>query len=424
MNDRRPLAPVVCLTLAAVLLPGSAIAQTTNDFFNDQTLHRIDLLVNSLDWEKLKANFQENDYYPANLTWQGQIVRNIGIRSRGGGSRSGVKPGLRVDFDRYATDQTFLGLKSFVLDNLTQDPTGIRERVAMRFYERMGLPAPREAHVQLYVNNEFAGLYAIVESIDKDFLGRVFGGVAGDVENDGHLYEYEWSYNWYFSYLGPDLGAYAQLFDPTTHENASAFELYSPIEAMVRAVNESSDATFVAAVTPYLDLPTFVRHVAAQSFLAEWDGILGYAGMNNFYLYRFESSTQSRFIAWDADNSFFAVDYPVTSGEDANVLMRRVMQVPELRALFYATLAEAAALAMEPVAGTGMGWLEWEVSRQYNQVAATMLADPFKPYPNEQFASGVEGLVFFARQRAAFVLSSLPTTATAAARRIASVRQR
>jgi spore coat protein CotH len=416
--------PFCCLILAAFLLPASATAQTTSDLFSDETLYRIDLLVNSRDWEKLRANFQVNDYYPADLAWRGQTVRNIGIRSRGGGSRSGVKPGLRVDFNRYATGQTFLGLKSVVLDNLTQDPTGLRERVAMLFYQRMGLPAPREAHVQLYVNNTFAGLYAIVESIDKDFLGRVFGGTAGDIENDGYLFDYEWLYEWYFNYLGPDLDAYAALFDPATHENASAFELYAPIEAMVRAINQSSDTAFVSAVAPYLDLRAFVRHVAAQSFVAEWDGILGYAGANNFYLYRLEDSLQSRFIAWDADNAFYAFDYPITAGHDANVLMRRVMQVPELRALYYAVLAEGAALAMEPVPGTGMGWLEWEIARQQDLIAWTMQADPVKPYSNEQFAAGVEGLRTFARERAAFVLASVATTGAAASRRMPVVQQR
>ena len=51
-----------------------------------------------------------------------------------------------MDFDRYTTSQTFLGLKSFILDNLTQDPSGIRERVAMRFYERMGLTVDVPEH--------------------------------------------------------------------------------------------------------------------------------------------------------------------------------------------------------------------------------------------------------------------------------------
>ena len=123
-------------------------------------LQRIELWLNESDWAKLKAAFQENTYYPADVTWNGQTVRNVGIRSRGLGSRSATKPGLRVDFDRYSSGQQFLGLKSFVLDNLTQDLSGIKETVAMRFFTRLGIPAPRETHTRLFVNGRYAGLYA------------------------------------------------------------------------------------------------------------------------------------------------------------------------------------------------------------------------------------------------------------------------
>ena len=137
---------------------GSAAAQTSDDFFNPEVLQRVDLWMNSTDWAKLKAAFQENTYYPADVTWNGQTVRNVGIRSRGLGSRSSAKPGLRVDFDRYSDKQTFLGLKSFVLDNLTQDKSGIRETVAMRFLTRLGIPTPRETHTKLYINGTYSGL--------------------------------------------------------------------------------------------------------------------------------------------------------------------------------------------------------------------------------------------------------------------------
>ena len=395
-----------CLLLALLAAPSLADAQGFEDLFNTAALQRLDLLVNSRDWEKLKANFQENDYYPADLRWNGQTVRNVGIRSRGLGSRSGTKPGLKVDFNRYATGQTFLGLASIVLDNLTQDPSGMRERVAMRLYERMGLPAPREAHTALYVNNEYAGLYAVVESINKDFLRRVFGGVAGNIENDGHLFEYKWTTEWFFTYPGTNLDAYKPLFDPVTHENASTAALYAPFEAMFRAINESSDASFVEAVSPYLDLPLFMKHLAVQSFLAQWDGILGYAGVNNFYLYRFENSSRVQFIAWDEDNAFRAADYPILEGYERNALMRRAMNVPELRAAYFAGLRSAAASAAEPVGG--VSWLEQEIQLQRSIVDAPMQADALKPYTNEQYAAVADALVEFARVRPGIVLSQIP----------------
>ena len=107
-------------------------------------------------------------------------MRNIGIRSRGTGSRSGVKPGLRVDFDRYTTDQKFLGLKSFILRNNTQDPTDMRERVSMQLFPPHGHdPASARRMRSCTSNNEYAGLFTIVESLDKEFLQKNFS------ENDG-----------------------------------------------------------------------------------------------------------------------------------------------------------------------------------------------------------------------------------------------
>ena len=84
---------VALVGLLATLSPASA--QTPDDLFNPDVLQRIDLRVHSLDWEKLKQNFLENTYYPADFVWNGITVYNSGIRSRGLGSRSATKPGLR-----------------------------------------------------------------------------------------------------------------------------------------------------------------------------------------------------------------------------------------------------------------------------------------------------------------------------------------
>src|SRR6185436_2320564 len=76
-------------------------------FFDGSVLQEVRLDMNSKDWQTLRQNYLSNAYYPADFHWGSQVVRNIGIRSRGTASRSEVKPGLRVDFNRYADDQTF-----------------------------------------------------------------------------------------------------------------------------------------------------------------------------------------------------------------------------------------------------------------------------------------------------------------------------
>lgn len=409
-----------CLAVmsALLLLLGAAVASaqsaptgpTDADFFNSNVLHRLDILINSKDWEKLKLNYLSNDYYPCDIKWQGLTVRNVGVRSRGLGSRSQSKPGLRIDFNYYASGQTFLGLKSFLLDNLWQDPSGIREVAAMQMYARLNLPVPRESFATVYVNNQYSGVYGVIESIDKEFLKRVFGEKDGDTENDGYLFEYKWTYAWYFTYLGSDLEPYDTLFDEKQHDNKSTFDKYYDIEEWVRTVNVARDDMFVDSVWKYLDLNTFMQTVAAESFMAEWDGILGYAGMANFYLYRFEQTTRHQFIIWDADNTFRAVDYSIVQGHQENAIMRRAMQVEGLRRVYFESLLAAEEKASEedpdevvPAGQAKRGWLEREVDRLITLIQSAMYADKNKPYTNQEFDEASATLRTFARERGQFV---------------------
>ena len=395
--------------LLALLTAAPAASQPADALFDPSVLHRIDLRVHSRDWDELRVNYRDNRYYPADLVWRGEVARNVGIRSRGSGSRSGIKPGLRVDVNRYAAGQTFLGLTSLVLDNLTQDASGIRERLTMRTYQLLGVAAPREAHAALYVNGTFAGLYAIVEAMDKQALRRMFDRGDGHLEDDGYLFEYEWVRPYYFEYLGPDFDRYAELLSPRTHEHALMHALYEPVEAMVRVVAEAPDAALAAALSEYLDIPAFLRYLAVQAVLAEWDGFTGYAGMNNFYFYRFERTRQSVVIPWDADTAFSDVAYPLLQGFEENRLVARLMRLPRERALFLAAIAETVAALTAADPDTGLPWLEQEIRTCHEQIAAAMRADERKPFTNEEFEADIERLLDFSARRPAIVWRELAT---------------
>jgi spore coat protein H len=387
-------AAAVVLALAASM---PALAQTTDDFFNPEVLQRVELWMNEADWAKLKANFQENTYYPADFVWNGQTVRNVGIRSRGLGSRSATKPGLRVDVDRYSTRQEFLGLKSFVLDNLTQDLSGIKETVTMRFFSRLDIPAPRETHTRLYVNGRYAGLYGLVESVDKTMMGRVFGAIGDDIQNDGYLFEYNYVLGrpWHFEYLEPSLGPYKEYFDIKTNESHPDEQIWRPIEELVRLANQATAAEFEERVAPRLDLPAFVRYIAAQNFVANHDGFNGYDGMNNFYFYRLEDSTLQVFVAWDEDNSFQAVDYPIGMRLNENVLSRRTLEIAAYYQQYLSVLTEAASSAE--------GWMRQEMQRQFDMIDAAMQEDTQKPYSNAEYAAERDRLLAFPEARITYV---------------------
>jgi spore coat protein CotH len=401
--------------VALMLTAASASAQTIEEFYDDSVVHDLYLTLNSKDWAALKQNFTENIFYPTALTWRGVTVRNVGIRSRGLGSRSGTKPGLKVDCDYYAVDQTCIGgQKSFVLDNLVQDPSMLRERLSMSIFRRMGVPAPREAHARLFVNNAFVGVYAMVEAIDKGFLGRTFGADAkGGVENDGYLYEYDYTRDYRFQYLGSNVTEY-KMFDPKTHEKDAADKKWGTIEDMIQAINETPDSIFEREVSPYLDLNLVARQLAIENFLAEDDGILGYAGLNNFYMYRFEDSKRLQFLPWDKDNTFHSIDFDVMSRVGENVLSRRLLAMSAYVNAYLDTLLATAVSTMEPDPEvpefdkngkpvSRPGWLEREVQRQYEQIRTFARQDTFKPHSNGDFEASIQFLLDFARGRSPFV---------------------
>jgi spore coat protein H len=392
--------------IAAVLLWSSSAAGqalTADDLFNDTVVQEIRLFVHPRDWASLKANFQVDDYYPAHFIWNGQTRRHVAIRSRGFGSRSPLKPGLRIDFDRYDRTQTLLGLTSVVLRNNTQDPSGLHERLSMKLFARIGVPASRTAHVRLFVNDEYAGLYLIVESIDRSFLERQFA------ESDGHLYSYQWTAPYYFEYKGADPALYSPVpFEPETHVRDPE---PGPLVDVIRAINETPPENLLAAVGPRVDLATFVRQAAIENFLGDNDGLLGYAGLNNFYLYRFKSSGLSTFIPWDKSEAFkMGPLYPIVANitdvpEAArNRLMDRAMAVPELRDLYFDTLLACASIARTD------NWLEQEILREYDQVRQAALDDPQKPFTNEEFENDVQLLLEFARTRSEFVAADVART--------------
>src|SRR5262249_59800332 len=78
-----------------VALPRPTVAQPRDPadaLFNDQVLHEIRLSVNSRDWQTLKDHWQEDAKYPADFRWNDQVVRNVSIKSHGGGRRRPNKP--------------------------------------------------------------------------------------------------------------------------------------------------------------------------------------------------------------------------------------------------------------------------------------------------------------------------------------------
>lgn len=405
----------IALWIAAAFVMMTAVtplcAQTTDDFFDSNVLHEIRIEIDPSNWQTLKDNYLANTYYSCDMYWRSQgrdiPIGHVGIRQRGTGSRSPIKPGLGVDITRYDSNLTFLGLKAFVLRNNSQDASMMHEIISMALLRRLGIPASREAYTRLYVNGQYVGLYTIVESIDASFLQRNFGDDAG------YLYSYDYAAGdlpYFFEDRGNDPSAYTpKPFKPENHANDPD---PGPIVSMIAALNRTPDGRFENAMDPYVNWSRFLSELAVESYLAEQDGILGDYGMNNYYMYRLAGSSRFDFLPWDKSNTFYDLYRSVWLHTDQNVMVKRAMTIPEFRAFYINALLKAAE------SGGPGNWLELEIQRLHSQILESAHADPYKlcdpdltgtprPCSDEEFDHSIGFMVEFARQRGSTVLQQL-----------------
>lgn len=364
-------------TPAATPVPG--VPAGGAPIFDPSVLHDARIEIDPSAWKALRDNYLSNQYYAANFSVDGVAVSQVGIRSRGDGSRSEEKPGLKIDFNKYVPSQEYYGYKSLVIDNLTQDASMLRERLAFLVFEAMGIAAPRNAHARLTVNGESWGLFALVEPVSKPFLKTRLG------EESGNLFDYEYRFPYDFSWRGGEVSWYVPLpFEPETNEDKD--DVGDGLVAFVAAINDTPTAGFASAIGSRLDVDRFLAHVATENALAEDDGIVGDQGLNNFYLYEYGQKNRFVFIPWDKDNTFKGGSWPLYRNLDTNVLTAKLVADPAKRAAYADAVARATSQYVNP------RWLTPQLETAYQQIRTAALGDARKPYTNAEFEAAVAGV--------------------------------
>ena len=239
----------------------NAQSRTADDLFDSNQVHDIHLELDPANWQTLRDTYLENNWYRASVNWSG-LNAQCSVRSRGNGSRDPVKPNLKVSFTRFADSGPFLGLDSFVLTNLWQDPTMLKNYLAMQLFTRAGLPAPRFSFARLTVNGEFWGVYGIGEVIDDRFLTNRLG------EKSGYLYEYSWVDNYAFEDRGDEASGYSPMpFEP---KNNSKSPDPQPLADLILGLSRTrSTDEFLIHLDRYLNAEQYLTLLAPARYPGE-----------------------------------------------------------------------------------------------------------------------------------------------------------
>ena len=298
----------------------------------------------------------EFKYVHADLDFDGKEFKDVAVRYKGNGtfleSRGSSKRSLKIELNKNVKGQKLAGIATLNLHCNVTDVSWMNEVLSLRLYRDAGVPAPRTAYARVSItvdgkqDKQYAGLYSLVEDIDKDFaddhLGKKKGAIFKPVTPN------------LFSDLGDDWAKYKQTYDPKT--NVSADDALRVIE-FSRLVTKADDAEFAAKLGDYLELDEFARYMAVTVWLSTMDGIL--SSGQNFYVYLHAKTHKFQFIPWDLDHSFgqfplgftqeqrdgLDIHHPWRGG---NRFLDRVFKVEAFKKLYLAKMEEFSKTIFQP----------------------------------------------------------------------------
>lgn len=307
-SQRRTPALAGALALAAAcLLPAIAHATPADELFADTRVGDVRVVMDPADlaWLLADENLENDDYLPARVRVTSgpldETFDEAGIRLRGNRSRYAEKKSFKIAFDAFADDAEIDGITKLNLIGEHNDPTIVREKLALDALRAVGAPASRASHVRLFINGEYRGLYLHVEEVDENFLARRFGTGAGN------LYKCQ--------YVNRDAradltyrpaGDYEELGEPgrpvyelSTRRQASSFE---DLAALIAVINLTPEEEFTAELERVLEVSSFLQAMAFDALAGSWDDY--WVGSNNYFLYHDPLLGRFRFIPRDYDMSF------------------------------------------------------------------------------------------------------------------------
>ncbi|MCB9684115.1 MAG: CotH kinase family protein [Alphaproteobacteria bacterium] len=104
----------------------------------------------------------------------GQVrYRDIGLKLKGSASYDTMdgKPAFIVDMNEWIPGTKFRGLQAFKLHNgNVLDPTRVRDHITYRLAREAGLMAPRVGWAEVWCNQNYYGIYMIIERQDDQFI--------------------------------------------------------------------------------------------------------------------------------------------------------------------------------------------------------------------------------------------------------------
>ena len=283
----------------------SGLPSDASALFQPQTLPTFELSLPVERWEYLQAHARDEEYEPAELRFQGQVVGEVGLRFKGSfgtltncfddaGNQVCRKLSMKLKFDEYDPERRFYGLKRVNLHSMIHDTTLMHEKLAYDAYRALGVAAPRSSWAVATVNGVSLGLFSLVEEVDGRFTQDRW-----PEDGDGNLYKEAWP-------LSTDPEDYGSAIE--TNEDTATHEAFASFASELQGATDAVERR--RALARWMDVEELARYMAVDDAVANIDGVTAIycrpedptaCGNHNYFFYLSEDESRFRLVPWDTD---------------------------------------------------------------------------------------------------------------------------
>jgi hypothetical protein len=272
------------------------------DAFGDGEVIDIYVNITDSDWDDILDNPEAEEFYSADVVFNGTELTNVAFRTKGNSSLTSVaqdsdsdRYGFKIVTDKYVDDQTISGLNEFVLNNNYADPSYLREYLTYEVMDEIGGIVPNVAYCNLFINDNLFGFYLCVESYDDSFVERLTD------DADACLYKAEDGCTLTTS---DDTSGFD--CDYGDDGDGSDYETFDSIKNLITVLNSTTDEN-KAELENILDVDSVLKAIAVNFVMGNYDSYNGTLAHNYYLLY---ADSKFTYIGWDYNMAFgtFAED--------------------------------------------------------------------------------------------------------------------
>ncbi len=266
----------IALHLIAALMLTQVTPAQAPDFYDIATIRDVYLQFSQTNyWQQMEANFAAKTNLEADMTVDGVVYPDVGVRFRGETSHNSLpsapqqgwdKENFKISMDFTVTSQDIQGYDNLNFNNCFYDPTFLREVMSFYVMRQHGV-APKANWIRLHINGTYWGLYVNAQQPNKDMFKEWFRS------NDGNRYQCNPTIGGYqngrccYTWLGTNLTSY---FDAYNVKQGDAADLMNICDVL----NNTPSGTLQSVLPDVFNVDSFLRYGAVMNVITHVDSYL------------------------------------------------------------------------------------------------------------------------------------------------------